>query len=138
MVYLPHPHLLDTRHQLHRAHFCVCFNFWLCWLGLRYRVQAFSSCIRQGLLSSCSAQASHCGGFLGPRCAGFSGCSTQAQYLKCMGLVAPQHMESSRTRDQTHVPCIGSWIVNHCTAREVPGHTFEHESLHTHAGSSLG
>ena len=28
-------------------------------------------------------------------------------------------MESSRTRDQTHVPCIGRQILNHLTTREV-------------------
>ena len=31
--------------------------------------------------------------------------------LVSMGLVAPQHVESSRTRDQTHVSCIGRWIL---------------------------
>ena len=29
-------------------------------------------------------------------------------------------MGSSWTRDQTHVPCIGRWILNHCATREVP------------------
>ena len=33
-------------------------------------------------------------------------------------------MGSSRTRDRTHVPCIGRWILNHCTAREVPADLF--------------
>ena len=37
-----------------------------------------------------------------------------------VGLVAPQHVESSRTRDQTHVPYTGRWILIHCTTREVP------------------
>ena len=37
-----------------------------------------------------------------------------------MGLVAPQHVGSSRSRDRTHVSCIGRWILNHCTTREVP------------------
>ena len=35
-------------------------------------------------------------------------------------LVAPQHVGSSRTRDQTRVPCIGRRILNHCTTKEVP------------------
>ena len=39
-----------------------------------------------------------------------------------MGLIAPQHVGSSRTRDRTHVPCIGRWILNHCATREVPSH----------------
>ena len=37
-----------------------------------------------------------------------------------MGLVIPWHVGSSRTRDQIRVPCIGRWILNHCTTREVP------------------
>ena len=28
----------------------------------------------------------------------------------CTGLVAPQHVGTSWTRDRTHVPCIGRWI----------------------------
>ena len=36
-----------------------------------------------------------------------------------MGLVAPQHVGSSRTWAQTHVPCIGRQILNHCATREV-------------------
>ena len=34
------------------------------------------------------------------------------------GLVALQHVGSSGTRAQTCVPCIGRWILNHCTNRE--------------------
>ena len=37
-----------------------------------------------------------------------------------MGLVAPQHVGSSRARAQTGVPSIGRWILNHCATREVP------------------
>ena len=37
-----------------------------------------------------------------------------------MGLVAPWHVGSSRTRDGTRVPCIGRCILNHCATREVP------------------
>ena len=29
------------------------------------------------------------------------------------GFVAPQPVGSSQVRDQTHVPCIGRWILNH-------------------------
>ena len=39
-----------------------------------------------------------------------------------MGLVAHPHVGSSRTRDQTRVPCIGRWILNDWTTREVPPH----------------
>ena len=52
-------------------------------LGLPCCAWAFSSCSEQGLLSSCGAWASHCGGF--SRCGaralgllGFSNCSTRA------------------------------------------------------------
>ena len=41
-----------------------------------------------------------------------------------MGLVAPWHVGSSQTRDQTCVPCIGRWILNHCATREVPENLF--------------
>ena len=56
-------------------------------------------------LSSCGVWA--------PGCVGFHSCSTQLQQLWRMGLVAPQHVESSRTRDRTHVTCIGRWILYH-------------------------
>ena len=29
--------------------------------------------------------------------------------------------EASWTRDQVGIPCIGRWILNHCTTREAPG-----------------
>ena len=35
-----------------------------------------------------------------------------------MGLVAPQYVGSSCTRDQTHVSCAGSWILYHWATRE--------------------
>ena len=41
-----------------------------------------------------------------------------------MGLVAPRHVGSSRTRARTRVPCIGRWILNHCATREAPATTF--------------
>ena len=37
-----------------------------------------------------------------------------------MGLAAPRHVGSSRSRAQTRVPCIGRQILNHCATREVP------------------
>ena len=42
----------------------------------------------------------------------------QAQELWLTGLAVPRHTVSSRTRDQTHVPCIGKRILNHWTTRE--------------------
>ena len=48
------------------------------------------------------------------------GFRAQAQWLWRTGLVALRHVGSSWTRDQTHVPCIGRQILNHCPTREVP------------------
>ena len=45
-----------------------------------------------------------------------------------MGLVAPWHVGSSRTKDQTHVPCIDRRILNHCTTREIPEVNFYKKS----------
>ena len=47
------------------------------------------------------------------------GSRAQAQQLWPTGLVSPQHVGSSRTRDRTRVPCIGRQILNHCATREV-------------------
>ena len=44
---------------------------------------------------------------------------TQAQQLMHTGLVAPQHMRSSQTRDLTGVPCFVRQILNHWTSRKV-------------------
>ena len=86
-------------------------------LGLCCCMWTFSSCIEQGLLSSCCARVSHCSGFSCCRvqllgCTGFSSCGAQAQL--------PCGMESSWIRDQTHISCVGKWILNHGTTREVP------------------
>ena len=34
------------------------------------------------------------------------------------GLTAPWHVGASWTRDQTRVPCIARWTINHWTTRE--------------------
>ena len=44
------------------------------------------------------------------------------QQLWCTGLVAPRHVGSSQTRSRTRVPCIGRWILNHCTTSEALPH----------------
>ena len=36
------------------------------------------------------------------------------------GLLALRQVESSQTREWTHIPRIGGWILNHWTTREVP------------------
>ena len=60
---------------------------------------------------------------------GFSSCGSRAQELWRTGLVAPQHVGSSWTRDWTCVPCIGRWILNHCATREAP-HLFNVDLSH--------
>ena len=68
----------------------------------------------------CGARASHCSGF---SCCRIQALGRRLQQLWHTGLVAPQHVESSRTRDWTHVPCIGGQILIHCTTSEI------HESV---------
>ena len=46
---------------------------------------------------------------------GLSNCG----WLSC-GLITARHVQSFRTRDRTHVPCIGKQILHHWTTREVP------------------
>ena len=63
------------------------------------------------------------------------GSRAQAQSLWRMGLVAPRHVGSSWTRDQTRVPCIGRRILNHCATREALYHIFFiHFSTDGHLG----
>ena len=47
------------------------------------------------------------------------GSSVPYQRLCHLALVAPKHVESSRTRDRTCVPCISRWILNHWPTRQV-------------------
>ena len=95
----------------------------------------FSTFSEQGLLSSCAAQASHCGRFSScrtqaPGRAGFGSHSTQAQHLRLpgfervppelwyTGLAAAQHIGSSQPRDWTCVSYIGRRILYHWVSRE--------------------
>ena len=43
-----------------------------------------------------------------------------AQWLWLAGFIAPRHVKSSQTKDQTCVPCIARQILSHCATREVP------------------
>ena len=94
-------------------------------LGLCYCARAFLSCGEQGGYSSL-----RCVGFslrwlllvwrIGSRRGGFRSCGTRAQQLWLTGLVARQHVGSSRTRAGARVPCVGRQILNHYATREVP------------------
>ena len=85
--------------------------FWLWWAGATLPWAAWAS-LCSGF-SYCGAQAH-----------GLFGCSWQALERGLSGcgtcaLVALRHVRSSRTRDWTCVPCIGRWILIHCTTGEV-------------------
>ena len=93
----------------------IYFSF-LAVLGLHRSPWAFSLC---------STWASHCSGFSSCRAgalghAGFRSCDARTQQSRLAGFV----VESSRTRDRTHVPCTGRQILNHQTTNEVP-HCFD-------------
>ena len=66
-----------------------------------------------------------CGIFLGVGSGSYSSFQSMGsrecglQQLWCMGLLDLWHVKSSQTRDGTHHPCIGRWILNHWTTREV-------------------
>ena len=50
---------------------------------------------------------------------GFSYCWARARFLRRSGLAGLQHVESSLSRNRTHVPCVGRQTLNHCATREV-------------------
>ena len=101
-------------------------------LGLHCWAWAFSTWRKWGLLFNRSGQASHCDEErhqwllllwgTGSRHADFSYCALWALELglSSSGLVAPLHVESSQTRERTHVPCIGRRILTHCTHQGSP------------------
>ena len=60
----------------------------------------------------------------GSRRAGFSSCGSRALERRLSSCDAPWHVGSSRKRARTCVPCIGRWILNHCTTREALEGTF--------------
>ena len=93
----------------------IFLNLFLAFLCLCCHTQAFSSLGEQGLLSNSGVRASHC--------CDFSFCGAWALECKpsscgAQALVAPQHVQSPQTRNQTHVPCVGRQILNHRTTRE--------------------
>ena len=69
---------------------------------------------------------------------GFSGCGAQAQQLWYTGLVAPQHVESSPTRDQTRVPCTGRQILSHGAPGKSSHCSYTHCILRTSIQRILG
>ena len=84
-------------------------------LGVLCYTEAFSNCGEQGLLCSSRAVVLLCGS-RASHCSGFSSCRAQA--LGHVGLAALMYVGSSRTRDQTRVPCTGRHILNHYTTKD--------------------
>ena len=64
----------------------------------------------------CSAQNSHCSGF---SCCGALAVGSWASIVVVHRLSSSTPVVSSGTRDQTHVSCIGRWMLNHWATREV-------------------
>ena len=95
------------------------FFFFFDWVGSSLLRTGFLQLRQAGAILHCSAWASPCSCF---SCCGARALGTRASVV--VGLVAPQHVGSSRTRAQNRVPCIGRWILNHCATREVLKHHF--------------
>ena len=120
-----HSHLQSVR---------ITFFFQLCWVFIA-ACRLFSSCSEWWLLSSCSAQASHCSGF---SCCGAQALRARASVvagsrLRSCGLRALEHrLRSPGARPSCSVACrifpeeglnlcplIGRQILIHCATREV-------------------
>ena len=76
-------------------------------------------------LHCCMGYSLQCSGFslrclLLLRSTGSRSCGSHSQQLWHMGLVAPQHVESSWIRDWTRVSCIRRRILYHWATREAP------------------
>ena len=75
---------------------------WMCWVFVAvHRLSSWSSWALERRLSSCGAP----------------------------GLAAPWHVGSSRSRDQTQVPCIHRRILNHWTTKKVHNLKFSNQTL---------
>ena len=94
------------------------FNFWLLWVFVALRRLSLAA-VNQ------SYSPSRCGLLIAVA-------SLVDRWLSVPGLqelqqaasvVVPWHVESSWTRDQTHVPCIGRHIPIHSATRAVPSST---------------
>ena len=91
-------------------------NLFLTVLGLCCFAWTFSSCGEEGCsLLWCEGISLWCLPLLW-------GSSSTAQGLQwlCAWAVTLRHVGSYLTRDQTHVSCVGSQILNHWTTREAP------------------
>ena len=117
--------LKSTDYRFYFKKYFIFIYFWPCCVFIMHRL----SLVEESRGSSLVAMlASHCGGFSFCRAwaLGHSGCSScgmcgqhlwlpgsgeQAQRLRPMGLVALQHVGSSRIRDWPHVSCTDRWVL---------------------------
>ena len=99
------------------------YIFILAALGLCCCARAFPSCSEWGSLSSWGLWASQQSGF-SLHSTGYKAC--RLQQLWHPGLVVLKYVKFSLTRDQTHVLCIGRWILNQWTTREILSWIFSH------------
>ena len=83
-------------------------------LSLPCSVQTFSSWQQVGATLCCGSRA------LGIKSFSTGGLQAQIGSLWCTGFVAPQHVESSQSRDRTCVPCVGRRILIHYATKKVP------------------
>ena len=98
--------------------FFLNYYLFLAVLGLCCCVQAFSSCSEQELLSSCNAQAFHCGE---SSCCRAQAVGEWVSVVTVHKLSCPIGMWylNSQTRNWTHVPCIDRQTFNHWTIRKI-------------------
>ena len=120
-------------HVLTSVYFLFFFNLFILFIFI---FGCFlSPLLHAGLLQLWPARASHCGGLSchGARALGTWATVVVARGLSSYGSQALEHRlsscgaraqllhgmwASSRTRDRTHVPCIGRRTPNHCATRE--------------------
>ena len=103
---------------------CADFSWLLLLQSIGSRHSSFNSCSIQYLvlsLRSCSVWLQGAG----PSVAVAPGLQSTSLAAVVHGLSCSQDVESSQTRDRTHVPCIGRQILlTHCTTRKVRGQGF--------------
>ena len=92
----------------------------ICWCTWAFSLVAASGGHSLVVVCSLIAVVSLVVGEMGSRSMGFRSWSMWAQKLWYTGLADPCHVGSSWTRNQTHVPCLGRWILYHWATRDAP------------------
>ena len=120
---------IHEKHQTQESSFFF-FNLFI----FGFAAGGLSPIAASGGYSTCGSRASHCGVFSCCRTqalelSGFSAVARRLSTGACdlqstgslvvrTGSVGPWYMRSSQARDQTCVPGIARWILNHWTTRE--------------------